>query len=322
MLNKVLEHQYIVLQTLAIIVNIYARNLRNRILIFLLSLTLVAALFTVMRIDFKCVFKHFIFPLLLSVTLYSQVERLGSANVYILFLRISGDLIPLLYCFLGYRLIRDNKKTSSYVARRKFVAFYVISNIYILSISLVSLMSLSYYTSIKIIQNTISLFPNFFYDNLMYPLWTIFCIALSLYSISEAWWIRRFFVRDALVFNQEKLDEISKNIENNIESKKPYLDCNLNKKEYSKLINISSDIIDVYVSHKNFKNFTHLLNFYRVEEFKRKVKFENNTNYTLIGIATECGFKSKSTFFRVFKEFEGKTPKMFVDKIISDALYH
>ncbi len=58
------------------------------------------------------------------------------------------------------------------------------------------------------------------------------------------------------------------------------------------------------------KNFYRFINEYRVEEFKRKAL--SNSNLTLYGIAMECGFNSKATFQRVFKEITGMKPSEFV----------
>lgn len=61
------------------------------------------------------------------------------------------------------------------------------------------------------------------------------------------------------------------------------------------------------------KNFYTFINEYRVEEFKKKVK--GHPNLTFAGLARECGFNSKTTFQRVFKEITGMRPSEYVNKL-------
>ncbi|MGC4035100.1 MAG: ABC transporter permease [Chitinophagaceae bacterium] len=56
------------------------------------------------------------------------------------------------------------------------------------------------------------------------------------------------------------------------------------------------------------KNFSDFINEYRVADVIRKIQDPENDNLTLVGIATDSGFNSKSTFNRIFKEMTGKSP--------------
>lgn len=57
-----------------------------------------------------------------------------------------------------------------------------------------------------------------------------------------------------------------------------------------------------------FANFSTFLNAYRVEEAKQRLA---QSNEPITTIALDCGFKSLSTFNRVFKKFEGLTPTLY-----------
>ncbi|MBS1523817.1 MAG: ABC transporter permease [Bacteroidetes bacterium] len=56
------------------------------------------------------------------------------------------------------------------------------------------------------------------------------------------------------------------------------------------------------------KNFSDFINEFRVREIARKMQDSSYDRLTLLGIAYESGFNSKTTFNRVFKETTGKTP--------------
>src|SRR5437588_332883 len=51
-----------------------------------------------------------------------------------------------------------------------------------------------------------------------------------------------------------------------------------------------------------------VINEFRVREVARKMQDAAYDRLTLLGIAYESGFNSKTTFNRVFKEMTGKTP--------------
>ena len=63
------------------------------------------------------------------------------------------------------------------------------------------------------------------------------------------------------------------------------------------------------IIHQNFYDF---VNTYRVEEAKRQLLEEGNKCLTILAIALDCGFNSKSSFNRVFKQKTGKTPGEFI----------
>ncbi len=59
-------------------------------------------------------------------------------------------------------------------------------------------------------------------------------------------------------------------------------------------------------------NFFEFINQMRVEEAKRKLLELETADYNIDSIYQECGFRSRSTFFMVFKKIEGKTPAVWL----------
>lgn len=68
-----------------------------------------------------------------------------------------------------------------------------------------------------------------------------------------------------------------------------------------------SEVLNVHLGMR-FQDF---LNQYRVEEFIKCLHEEKYENYTLLGIATEVGFSSKSSFNATFKKIKGVTPSQY-----------
>jgi TolB-like protein/AraC-like DNA-binding protein/Tfp pilus assembly protein PilF len=60
------------------------------------------------------------------------------------------------------------------------------------------------------------------------------------------------------------------------------------------------------------KNFNELINQYRLEIFKKKAMDPANRHLTLLGLAYESGFNSKSVFNDYFKKSTGLTPKAWM----------
>lgn len=56
------------------------------------------------------------------------------------------------------------------------------------------------------------------------------------------------------------------------------------------------------------KNFSDFINEYRTREVAHKMQDPAYNHMTLLGIAFECGFNSKTTFNRIFKQMTGKSP--------------
>ncbi|HEX6429510.1 MAG TPA: helix-turn-helix domain-containing protein, partial [Niastella sp.] len=59
-------------------------------------------------------------------------------------------------------------------------------------------------------------------------------------------------------------------------------------------------------------NFHHFINIYRVKEVIRKMEDPAEKHKTLLALAIESGFNSKSSFNQVFKNHTGKTPSQFL----------
>jgi AraC-like DNA-binding protein len=61
-------------------------------------------------------------------------------------------------------------------------------------------------------------------------------------------------------------------------------------------------------------NFHHFINQYRVKEVIRKINDPSEKHKTLLALAFESGFNSKSSFNAVFKSHTGQSPSQFLSK--------
>ncbi|TSE09357.1 helix-turn-helix domain-containing protein [Aquimarina algiphila] len=92
---------------------------------------------------------------------------------------------------------------------------------------------------------------------------------------------------------------------------KIYRDANLGLDSMSTQLNISGNYLSQLVNKVTGRNFTDYVNGFRIEDAKSKLRNPEFTNYTIIAIALESGFNSKSTFYSAFKKLTGISPKEY-----------
>ncbi len=91
-----------------------------------------------------------------------------------------------------------------------------------------------------------------------------------------------------------------------------YLDPNLSLRSVAEMLDTNTKYLSQVVNHKAHCNFQQFVNKYRIDAVKEKIKDTQYNNLTLFGIARQCGFKNKSTFYKVFKEITGMTPRKYL----------
>lgn len=92
---------------------------------------------------------------------------------------------------------------------------------------------------------------------------------------------------------------------------KIYLNENLSLKEFASLLDADPNLVSYILNNHLHSNFYDFVNRYRIEEVKKKLSNPEFQHLSLLGIALESGFSSKTTFNRVFKEVTGVTPTQF-----------
>ena len=99
-----------------------------------------------------------------------------------------------------------------------------------------------------------------------------------------------------------------------METDKPYLDRDLSIHELSVMTDIPRHHITQVLNEKHGKNFFTFINEYRVKEVISRFNDPANNNFTILAIAYDSGFNSKTTFNSIFKSQTGLTPSEFREK--------
>lgn len=96
-----------------------------------------------------------------------------------------------------------------------------------------------------------------------------------------------------------------------MEQDKLYLNAKLSIHDVSEKLNIPRQYISEVLNEYMDISFQDFINQYRVEEFIKRLKNDQNDHFTLLAIANEVGFNSKSSFNAIFKKHKGLTPTEF-----------
>jgi AraC-like DNA-binding protein len=100
-----------------------------------------------------------------------------------------------------------------------------------------------------------------------------------------------------------------------MELQKPYLDRDLTIHDVSKMTGIQRHYITQVLNEKFKRNFFTFINEYRVKEVIERFSEVKYNNYTILAIAFDAGFNSKTTFNSIFKSQTGLTPSEYREKI-------
>lgn len=101
-------------------------------------------------------------------------------------------------------------------------------------------------------------------------------------------------------------------LEHVMQTKRPYLNPTLSMTELAQMADIPVHQLSRLINESFDKNFFDYINSYRIEEFKQRILKGEHQQHTILSIAFEAGFNSKTAFNRAFKKHTGMTPREFL----------
>jgi AraC-like DNA-binding protein len=262
--------------------------------------------------------KYLILPALyLIILLIPQMQGAPNHKLIQIVLLVLILLQVILYTILSFLKIRKHQK--------KILAFasntieidlswleYIISAILLLSI-VVTLYNVFFISlPLNVFINCFLLIIIFFvaYNSLkqkeIYPLDEILRKEIiSMNDEEKSGELKRKIVPDSdLIKFKSKLIELMK-------VEKPYLDSELNLIKLAELINMTPHQLSYIINTGFNENFFRFVNNYRVEKAKELLLKEEMDKLSILGIAFESGFNSKTSFNNTFKKITGLTPSGF-----------
>lgn len=120
---------------------------------------------------------------------------------------------------------------------------------------------------------------------------------------------------DKTSLTDHQLSAIHQELMQLIEQKKVYLMPELTLSMVSQQLNVHPNTLSQVINRVEQKNFFDFINTLRVQEFKQRVANLEHEKYTLLALAHECGFNSKTSFNRNFKSIAGRSPSQYLKDI-------
>ncbi len=114
---------------------------------------------------------------------------------------------------------------------------------------------------------------------------------------------------------QEVILKLNQSLEYAMNTGKVYLDPKLKLEMLAEQIDTTPHILSQFLNDHIGKNFNSYINDLRVEAAAKLISTDHNYSYA--GIATEVGFRSKSTFYNAFKARYQMTPKAYAESLNS-----
>ncbi len=96
-----------------------------------------------------------------------------------------------------------------------------------------------------------------------------------------------------------------------LDASQVFLNPKLSLHDLAKGIGLPSYQISQLINESLQTSFYDLINKYRLDEFKKRVNQPQYAHLSILGLALDCGFNSKSGFYKVFKKHTGISPSQY-----------
>ena len=102
-----------------------------------------------------------------------------------------------------------------------------------------------------------------------------------------------------------------------VECEKPYRQGDLTLQQLAKKISVPPNHLSQIINEHLNQNFFDFVNRYRVKEIQSRLNSSAEKHLTILALAYEVGFNSKSAFYAAFKKHTNMTPSRFKREVPS-----
>ncbi|MBW0178394.1 AraC family transcriptional regulator [Sediminibacterium sp.] len=113
----------------------------------------------------------------------------------------------------------------------------------------------------------------------------------------------------------EMAEDLHNRLKQVMAEEKSYTEPELSLVTLAARLNVHSNYLSQVINERENKNFFDYINTLRVEEFKKLISLPANSQFTIMSIAYECGFNSKSSFNKNFKKVTGQSPSEYMSQL-------
>lgn len=118
---------------------------------------------------------------------------------------------------------------------------------------------------------------------------------------------------------QEMSDSILSQLQILMNEEKLFKESELTLNKLAERLNIHPNYVSQVINEREGKNFYEYINYLRIEEFIRLAALPESRQFTILSMALDCGFNSKSSFNKYFKKVTGKSPSDYTQDAVKVA---
>lgn len=112
-------------------------------------------------------------------------------------------------------------------------------------------------------------------------------------------------------YNEVEIIQLNNVLDEVMKERRPYLNEDLSLSSLAELLPTTDKKLSYLLNQYKKISFYDFINQHRVQSVKMKMSDPFYDRYTLLAIAFECGFKSKSSFNRIFKKVTSYSPSEY-----------
>jgi len=210
--------------------------------------------------------------------------------------------IGVFYTILSFRIVlRKSKKGLSRISNKGINKYHFSRNILFIFFGLM-LMALAIFLN----------FENDLGDHYIGIFQTIIVFTISYMILSgshlfqKSWTADKYESLNATTSTLQITDVIEY-----VEKEDYHINPNASLNDLSKSLNSNVNHISKLINLNTGKNFNEFINAYRIDLSKKRLIDKNYEHLTIEAIGNSVGFKSKSAFYKAFKQLTGTSPKSF-----------
>ncbi|TXR53893.1 AraC family transcriptional regulator [Reinekea thalattae] len=111
--------------------------------------------------------------------------------------------------------------------------------------------------------------------------------------------------------SEQAIAQIIADMQHYMSQQQPYLDAEFSVYSLAQALALPRRTLSFVLNQGLGKNFYQYVNEFRIEEVKRQLQADKAKKHTLLDLAFQSGFKSKSSFNSLFKQHCGVTPSQY-----------
>lgn len=115
--------------------------------------------------------------------------------------------------------------------------------------------------------------------------------------------------------SEQTANEIHKLLKLKMGEEELFTDSELTLVELSQRLNVHPNNLSQVINTFEEKNFYDYINILRIEKFKTLIRDTENRKFTILSLAYDCGFNSKTSFNRYFKKVTKLTPSEYINSL-------